>query len=553
MSISKYTGKLLSILFRFILIIYAAIIVLNEQNIIKTYWYFILILPYVFIYLKTLLKDKWFSKIRLLNDFLFIIAILYGKDLIFLNIIFLSLPLINAPNHSGEKRSSLLYVFYIISFFVLNKFIWSGSFVVIALSLWSINGLSNLRFQYFKNISKLNEQIEKFLETDLQINKTYKIYRGLMKSLNSINLLIGFKPNISQIVCFRISEKRIYLENSSSFVWSHKIQESYVNKLRENKEKYFFSSIPLEINGKELLHNFFIFNKSKKQEYLFVFISSLPITNKFGIVYLKKLLASTTNRISRVIGIENSIRDENKKMLQDFRNKYFQIQNAEKAMHFIRNRFNTLDNFIEMSKDNLIGNMDDEDLAMYKTELDRLERNYKLLMERVKAILNKSDKPFSATKLESKSIDYTFNLIREIWLDYFQEFIVEIKIDLNLTKKYSTQINSDGFYILVADWISNLKKYSHSNEKVIFDETEDAFLIIFENKYNQESRQEIEALKNDFNSKERDKILQRTSYGIMIMKSILEEMNVGGEIEIDKNALRLILTLKKEQNENSGL
>lgn len=80
-------------------------------------------------------------------------------------------------------------------------------------------------------------------------------------------------------------------------------------------------------------------NKTKNEEYLFVFISDTPSSNKIGILYLKKILFSITNRIARVIGLENSIKSENKKMLQDFRNKYFQIQNSEKAMHFIRNRF----------------------------------------------------------------------------------------------------------------------------------------------------------------------------------------------------------------------
>lgn len=553
MSFSKYTGKLLSILFRIIIIIYSIIIILNEPNIFPTYWYILGIIPYSIIYVNTLLKEGWYSKLRLLNDFLFITFILYGKELDILNIIFLSLPLINAPNHSGEKRSPILYVLYTLSFFILNNFVWSWSFIVVVFSLWAINGLSSLRYQYFSNISILNEQIEKFLEKDLQINKTYKIYRGLIASLNSINLILGPKPDIKQIICFRISDNRTFLENSSRFVWSYSIAEDWVTQLMTNKEKYSLLPVPLEVNGNSILNNFFILNKSRNQEYLFVFVFNEAITNRIAIIYLKKILSATTNRISRVIGVENALKEENKKMLQDFRNKYFQIQNAEKAMHFIRNRFNTLDNFIEMSKDNIDGNMDSEDLVMYKTELERLERNYKMLMERVKSILDKSDKPFSATKLENKSINYLFNQTREIWSDYFLDFQADVKIDFNLDEQHIIKINPDGFYILVADWVSNLKKYSHSEEKVIFSETPDSFLITFENKYTKEKKQEIESLKNDFNSKERDKIIQRTSYGVLIMKSILEEMNVKGEIETDQDTLRLILTLKKERNENSSI
>lgn len=548
MLITKFTGKILSILFRLIIVFYALFIIITEDNALEIYWYFISIIPYGFIYFKTLFRDDWLSKIRLLNDFIFITFILFGKELVFFNLIFLSLPIINAPNHSGEKKSTILYLLYIISFIVINEFVWSWTFIVVTSSLWLINAISNLRFQYFNNISKLNEQIEIFLEKDLQINKTYKIYTGLINSINSINLIIGFKPYISQIVCFRVINDRLYLENSSKFVWSYFIDEDNRSKLKDND---YNNGIPLNINGKELPNNFFIFNKSRSEEYVFVFISKKPLTNKIGVIYLKKVLTSVTNRISKVIGIENSLKSENKRMLQDFRNKYFQIQNSEKAMHFIRNRFNTLDNFIEMSKDNIEGIMDNEDKLLYKTELERLERNYKILMDRVKSILDKSDKPFSATKLQAKTISYTFNLIREVWLDYFQEFNAEVNIDFSITEKFAININSDGLYILIADWVSNLKKYSISGEKVIFNESDDFFLVTFENNFSIENKLEIESLMADFNSKERDKILQRTSYGVLIMKSILEEMSVKGIIELSNNVLKLELTFNKLNNENS--
>lgn len=550
MSIYNITGKFLSMFFRLILITFGIFILLQERNNFKIGWYILAIVPYLTIYFKTVFSDGISSKIRLINDFAFITFILYGKEINYLTIIFLSLPIINSPNYSGEKKSSLLYLCYIASFCIVNNFTWSWPFFGATLFLWAINYISNVREGFSNNVNKLNYQIESFLEKDLEINKTYKIYKGLMDSLNSIRVIIGFKPNISQIVCFNVTESRIYLENSSDFIWSYVIDAAEVKRIREKRNMQ--SSIPLEINGQENRFNFFILNESKNQEYLFLFISKEPVNNKVGIIYLQKILTSATNRISKVIGIESALKSENRRMLSDFRNKYFHIQNAEKAMHFIRNRFNTLDNFIEMSKDNISGNMDDEDLLMYKTELERLERNYKLLMERVTSILNKSDKPFSATKLENKSINYIFNLIRDIWLDYFPEFDPIIKIDFPDAEKSIIKINPDGFYILIADWISNLQKHSNAYQKVTFDETDEFYILSFANSFPPEKRPEIESLKNDFNSTERDKILQRTSYGILIMKSILEEMNVKGIIEVTDN-LELVLTLKKEENENSDI
>lgn len=552
MLIKKYTNKVLSIIFRLTLISFAIIIVLSKQNLFSWGWYIFAIIPYLAVYMISLFREGVFSKIRLLNDFLFITFIAFQKDIDLVVIIFLTLPVINSPNYSGEKKSLLLYFFYLISLFVVNDFIWSWSFLTITFFLLIINGISRLRQQFFTNISKLNDQIDCYLEQDLDVNKSYKIYDGLIKSLNSIDLMIGFSPEVSQIVCFRIINGRLVLENSSDFIWSHTIDRNLVRNVRRKSSERTSENVAMKLNGDQKDNNFVIYNKSKSQEYVYIFISEKPFTNKLGVLYLRKILNSVTNRISRVIAAEIDIKTNKKVMLDDFRKKYFQIQNSEKAMHFIRNRFNTLDNFIEMSKDNLAGNMDSEDLKLYQIELDRLERNFIVLMERVKSILDKTDKPFSAANLEKKSVNYIFNLVREIWSDYFPDFNVIVKVDFKKTEKQIIKINTDGFYILISDWISNLKKYSKSDERVIFDESEDAFIIIFENKFLPESKIEIESLKNDFNSTERDKILKRTSHGVLIMKSILEEMNVLGTIEVEECVLKLKLIIKKQVDENSS-
>lgn len=554
MPLTKYVGKLISLAFRLILVLYSLFIIEYQDNTFEQIWYILAIVPYLIIYYKTLFKEGFFSICRLLNDYAFITFILFDKEVNYINIIFLSLPIIYSPNYSGERKSFILYLLYIISFLIINNFTWSWSFLGVVLILSLINILSDIRSQYYRNTALLNNQIEKFLETDLQINKTYKIYAGLIQSLNSITFLPWFKPIISKIICFRVSNEKIYLENSSHFIWSYLIDDSQVLHQKQNqKTQLELSSIDLTLDGIPVNNNFYIFNKSKGQEYLFIFIAESKLKNNIGVFYLKKLLTSITNRISRVIGVENEIKQENKKLLKNFREKFFQIQNAEKAMHFIRNRFNTLDNFIEMSKDNIAGIMDSEDLGMYKTELTRLERSYRLLMDRVKSILDKSDKPFSVTKLEKKSINFLFNLIREEWLTYFSSYMPIINIDINLVEKQEVNINTDGFYILIVDWISNVKKYSLDEKRIIFDEKDGNFIVTFENSFSLESKQDIEALKRDFNSTDREKILQRTSYGVLIIKSILEEMNILGVIEVNDNILRLILTLKKQTNENSNI
>jgi len=460
----------------------------------------------------------------------------------------LLLPIVNSPNHTGRKKSIWLYIFFIISLYVLNKYRFDWSFIIVTTIFITINFIIDSRSRFFNNITSLNTEIEGFFEKELEIRKSYKVYDGILEVLNKIKVLVFYRPKFTDIICFKVINDSIILENSSTFVWSYELDKKYlIDLMKENElDNYKHSNIPLNLNGKDKSKNFILINETKKNKYVFLFIIQ-DASNQLFNLYYTSLLQSITARISRVLDLENSIKDENKEILKIFREKYFHMQNAEKAMHFIRNRFNTLDNFIEMSKDNIAGKMDDEDLKMYSTELQRLERNYDLLMKRVSSILNKPEKPFSAAQLESKSPNYLFSSLRDIWLDYFNEFDYELNWNISTIDNFLIQVNQDGLYILLTDWINNLKKYSNGNEIVIFNEDEIYLEVIFRNKYNKKALDEIIDLKEDFNSKDRDRILKRTSHGVIIMKSILEEMSIKGKIKTDNENIELILLFKKEK------
>jgi hypothetical protein len=548
MLVQKITGKILSIFFRIIIVVFGLSIVLSRENYFETYWYFLAVIPYVLIYFNTLFKDGFISKIRLFNDYLFILFILYAKGIDYTTICFLLLPIVNSPNHTGRKKSIWLYIFFIISLYVLNKYRFDWSFIIVTTIFITINFIIDSRSRFFNNITSLNTEIEGFFEKELEIRKSYKVYDGILEVLNKIKVLVFYRPKFTDIICFKVINDSIILENSSTFVWSYELDKKYlIDLMKENElDNYKHSNIPLNLNGKDKSKNFILINETKKNKYVFLFIIQ-DASNQLFNLYYTSLLQSITARISRVLDLENSIKDENKEILKIFREKYFHMQNAEKAMHFIRNRFNTLDNFIEMSKDNIAGKMDDEDLKMYSTELQRLERNYDLLMKRVSSILNKPEKPFSAAQLESKSPNYLFSSLRDIWLDYFNEFDYELNWNISTIDNFLIQVNQDGLYILLTDWINNLKKYSNGNEIVIFNEDEIYLEVIFRNKYNKKALDEIIDLKEDFNSKDRDRILKRTSHGVIIMKSILEEMSIKGKIKTDNENIELILLFKKEK------
>lgn len=546
-------SKLFSTIFRFILLLCGGIILYKYDNVFATYVYIVSFLFYISIFYALLLKEGWLSKVRLLNDFAFMAIVLYGKDMNFLTISFLILPILNSPNHSGDKKSILLYVFLIITFLFLSEFKLYKEVVFIVFVFGIINLLVDSKQRYYRNISRLNEVIEDFLESSLELRKSYKIYEGLILKLNEIRGIYLYKPRFVNIICYKIVSDKAVLVNSSKFIWS--INSTVLNsRVFINSDQTFKDgNITLGLNNNKSSNNFIVPVKTKSNQYVFVVVLDLETTSSdiFNLYY-KNLLKPIFSRVSRVIDLENILKEQNRKVLDDYRNKYFYVQNAEKAMHFIKNRFNSLDNFIEMAKDNINGTMDSEDLKMYERELGNVERNYNLLISRVKTILSKSDKPFSATELELKSPDYLFDIIRNIWFDYFQDFEYSLGWDTESVDKYKVQVNIDGLYILMTDWITNMKKYSAGDEIVIFSETESTLDVTFQNLFTKSNLQIIEELKNDFNSSEKDKILQRTSHGVLIMKSILEEMAVKGSISVTESNIKLNLSFKKKENENSN-
>jgi hypothetical protein len=413
--------------------------------------------------------------------------------------------------------------------------------------LWVINFIVDSKPRFFKKVTRLNAKIESFLEESFEIQKSYKAYEGIINTLNDIRLLVFYKPSFTRITCFRINQGELSLVNSSSFIWSYEINEEYLIRLldSEKRDNYHQSDINFQVNIREESKNFVIFNKTGRNKYVFVFSLGRNSNSLYNIPYIR-LLQSVTARLSRIFDLEASIVKENKKMLKEYRDKYVYVQNAEKAMHFIRNRFNTLDNFIEMSKDNIAGIMDDESLEMYRTELHRLKRNYELLMDRADNILNKPNKPFSAVQLEMKSPNNLFGYVRDIWSDYFKDFTHKLNWNIESIDDHLVQFNSDGLFILLTDWVNNLRKYSEGDEIVIFNEDNTYYRIIFKNRYSESDIKNVKDLKDHFNSSDRDRILKRTSHGIIIMKSILSEMGVLGKIEVDSGFLSLSLSFKKE-------
>lgn len=280
--------KVNSLLFRCIIILNLVVILSLEENEFKTYVYVISVLMYVVLYF--LLFN--YSRLRLLNDFLLIGVILFGKDPTkVLHFVFLILPIINSINFSGQKKSPLLYILTIVLFFVLSAYhsqnieqlyrIPIFSPLVSIFFLWIINYYTSLRVKIKNFRDELSSEIDNFYLKKDGIKRPYKIYKLLIDVIHK-NIK---KDLIEDIFCLnvaRVPNERVVIINGSSFIWRFSIgRENLISQIREAKT---LINEPISVEGKKKFYNLFLYTKVENQEYIYVFITKMNIPLYYVII-----------------------------------------------------------------------------------------------------------------------------------------------------------------------------------------------------------------------------------------------------------------------------
>jgi hypothetical protein len=538
--------KIISIFFRVLVILFGVIIVISNDNIFPSYYYFLAIIPYLFLYFKLLFKDGIYSKLRLLNDYAFIVFIIYNKGVQIDTVTFSLLPILNSPNHSGTKKSWILYALTFLTIISLTAFSTKFNYFASIFIIYLIGLLVDARFKYFQTMMELSTSVDSYLESFLNSRKGYKIYEGILGIINRQSIIPIYRPKFKGIVCFKVINNDLKLINSSYFIWNYQFENINLDELQSS------SSSPLRINIKlndEISNhqNLIVDCTYDNSRYLFVvLLDENSQKNDLFDPYYVKLLQTTFIRVARSINTEWIQELEHKKFLMSYREKYFYIQNAEKAMHFIKNKFSPLSNYIEMSEDFIENEMDSTGLEIYQDELTKAKRNFGEIIKRANSILKKSHKPFNAIELKPKGLKYIFSTVRSIWTDYFPNFTYSSTIELDKEDNLSFQLNTDGFTILLVDWLNNMNKYSSGKEIVNFSETIEDISISFVNQIGQTHSSEVKKLVSDFNSSDRGEILKRKSHGVIIMQSLLEEMNFKGKMTLDNLSVTMMITIPKQ-------
>lgn len=547
--------KINSILFRVTLISYAVMLLSTNENIFSSWIYIISVLSYVFLYVQFIK----YSVVRLLNDFLFILIILLGKSPsdIF-NFIFLILPIINSINFSGKKKSILLYIFTIIEFIIIYYFFTNYAIAfsqvikvsLLIIFLGIINWYTHLRLKVKMFREELFEVVDRFYLDKEHIRKPHKIYRKFIDVIHQ-----NINENLIQgLYCFTINKNslgKVTVINGTSFVWNYQfLDEGFVKKIRKHKTLFNETIIIDEV---EIKKNLIIYINFDDNEYLFLFSLEKEIPFYYKLIGFFRTIEPPLSKMSQILLSERKLFEIKHEEIEKLSEKSLYVNRANNMMHFIRNRLSPFSNLSKML-DNLSTVPDDKIDNFKKLIHDQNTRSkieLKNITDRADDMLEKSKNPFFYKTLKEISIERLFTILRKSFMVFFPDNEIETDIKLQL-KRRSVKLNEEGFEIFISDWLNNMKKYKNNIIKCNFTAIDNKLYISFFNDHNQ-SREDIERLLNDLKSNERNEIIKRTTHGLFLIKSILNDMDIIHDVLYNGGLIEFKIELNISEDGNSNI
>ena len=555
----KKQRLIISVLFRLLIIGYSIFLLIISENIFSWYFQIVIYATYAIIFSLTYGKDKLFSFLRLINDYLFIFLILYQYDKLDLySFSMLFLPILNSQNHTGEKRSILLYIFPILAICIVSQEI-NTRFIIPFIFFFFINLFEGYRTKSIRFHEKLNSVIDNFFTQDSNTYRPYKIYKECIPILNNK----PFNLNVEDIFCFKYEKGRSSLAvvNGSKFIWNYKVDidiKTIPQSITNKRPMKAIKNVPLTLNKTELNENIvFISNIANSDNYFLFFlitdVSSSLLYNIFGMQNM--LLMPLFSRLIKVFEADLKQKTMESHTMLELGTKMNYVNSAVKTMHFIRNKLGPVKNYISMEDD--YDSSDEEKkkrIEPYlKVERQKVELSLGMVLERANFILEKSNNPFVVSSLNKYGIQQLFSEFRRIWGEYRLEenfdFLIERGSNNDL-KKY-VYYNKVGMDLVLTNWISNIHKYNSGEYGLIIEETESAYKFKFFNSIKINQPEDLDFIKQ-FASDDRLEIDKRKSHGLSELKEFLTQMNIQATMSFeDNNVLFIIELVKRNEYEES--
>ncbi|ACF10551.1 hypothetical protein Cpar_0123 [Chlorobaculum parvum NCIB 8327] len=350
--LEKVTKYFVSVFFRLILVFYGAALLMLYGYVFDWYYYLYFLAFYVFIFIKSSgRQDQFRSHLRLLNDYLLIFLVLYGRNMeLPVNYVYAVMPVINSVNHSGRFRNPLLYVynfFFLLLLFYVNNceiaFTRLGftSIILSYLALVILAEMSVLRSIERDFIDDFVEVAEGFALRSYIGKSSIQIYSELMQKINNSPLRYVLK--MRAIYCFYLKEQDFIFLNASKLVSDIKFDNP--DKVLASLEDPFPVSFdhPVSINGELCANNSVFLSAIHDKKYIFLILLDYKYAFKvLRPVVLYSLLRPVLDRAINYIDLNREISIMRVDMMKKVADKYSYVMTAIKSMHSIRQRLSPI-------------------------------------------------------------------------------------------------------------------------------------------------------------------------------------------------------------------
>lgn len=510
-----------SIFFRIILIAFAIRITLYYNSIFPNYVYFLIIPIYfgIYYYLKT--KEK--SIIRLIWDFTFINALVYGKDihdpLLFF---FILLPMINAVNFTGKNSSNFLLLLLTAVTFVFHIRPFETWLILPMISLSLLCFVSIVRYRDWTLERSITSKVDGYFLSPIKM-KSHEIYSSIISDLNDFFRFKNFN-GIRKIMVYTLKGDTLWLVNASCFLWTRslKLSESDLNKLR------------VKGSIKSADENFAtIYYYVKKDEIEYVFACELHKGNDNIISYfrLNPIMRMTFHKLSMLLNTEYRISQRREEKFNEIKDSILFVNQSLRVMHFIRNKMTPVSNLLAYLK--MEDKLTPEKRSLMKDKLGKVvtqaDKDFKDMLKYADYLLEKSNNPFGEMELREVHISKVFILLSEIAQNQLN-ITVEANDNIQIQNPDDERVihfNTMNCKIILTDWIANMRKYGGDYNKIYMGLDDDKLIVHFENSYIA-SEEEINCLVKDMNNNEKDAVLEGKNYGhgIYIIKSLSHDYGI---------------------------
>jgi len=533
--------KIFSILFRLLLTLLSIFIIQSQDNSFPYWIYYLVIIIYLAIFFYFFLKDSWFQSLcRLVNDYALITFVLYQKDLFLIpNYVLVVLPVVNAPNHSGRK-SSLLYPILIVVIGFLSGWEINWDLIIPIMILGLINVFRHYRSQVLDAKNDLVNLIEQFFTSEYEFRKFHNVYDLILDHIKSIKYMKNMF-SIDVLVCFLVKNNRLLLLNSSKFIRYFEIDKEQ-ELIEELEARGTCDDFSIKLMENSFHDNLFVMSKDEEMTLVFSIILHDDSTSPIGRSLLRYFFKPISHHLFKIIKHHTKIRSSLAKQQSRIRKQQQYVLKSMNAMHYVRNKLTPIKTYLNLDEiekavietnDEIIKstfyNKKENALKQSKNQLDNI-------VQRADFILEKSDNPFIIQNTSQHKINTLFSLIRFNWMSFFDD--QNFKMDFQETfPDVHVYYNAEVIEIVLADVMSNMNKYGTEPELTIL-ELDTDITFFFKNRISTNKVKDITYFKRiakSYNSDESWEINKRTTHGLTLIKSYLNQMSIHSEIVLENS------------------